>query len=78
MSASELRNLIFEKLFAEFVEGRDEPLAFVGIQGDGLLVVMHELGFMATFMGWLGLAWLAGSLAALVVATGYAAWWIAR
>jgi len=44
MSASELRNLIFEKLFAEFVEGREEPLAFVGIQGDGLLVVMQPGG----------------------------------
>ena len=40
--------------------------------------ILHELGFLITFMGWLGLAWLAGSLAALVVAVGYAAWWIAR
>ena len=40
--------------------------------------ILHELGFMATFMGWLGLSWLGRSLAALVVAAGYAVWWIAR
>jgi len=40
--------------------------------------ILHELGFLVTFMGWLGLAWLAGSLGVLVVAMGYAVWWIAR
>jgi len=40
--------------------------------------ILHELGFMATFMGWLGLAWLAGSRAALVVAALYAGWWVVR
>ena len=40
--------------------------------------ILHELGFLVTFMGWLGLAMLAGSLAVLVVAGGYAVWWIAR
>ena len=44
MTADELRNLIFEKLFAEFVEGREKPLAFVGIQGDNLLVVFQKGG----------------------------------
>ena len=40
--------------------------------------ILHELGFLVTFMGWLGLAWLAGSLAALVVAALYAGWWVVR
>jgi hypothetical protein len=40
--------------------------------------ILHELGFLATFMGWLALASYGRSLAALVVAGGYAAWWIAR
>ena len=40
--------------------------------------ILHELAFLVTFMGWLGLAMLAGSLGVLVVAGGYAAWWIAR
>ena len=40
--------------------------------------ILHELGFLATFMGWLGLAWLAASLAALGVAALYAGWWVVR
>ena len=40
--------------------------------------ILHELGFLVTFMGWLGLAMLAQSAAVLIVAVGYALWWIAR
>ena len=40
--------------------------------------ILHELGFLVTFMGWLALAGLAGSLAALVVAALYAGWWVVR
>ena len=40
--------------------------------------ILHELAFLVTFMGWLGLAMLGRSLAALVVAVGYAAWWVVR
>ena len=40
--------------------------------------ILHELGFLATFMGWLGLAWLVGPLAALVVVAPYAGWWVVR
>jgi len=40
--------------------------------------ILRELGFLATFMGWLGLAMLGRSLAALVVAALYAGWWVVR
>jgi len=39
--------------------------------------ILHELGFMATFMGWLAFALYAASWA-LIVAGGYAVWWVAR
>jgi len=40
--------------------------------------ILHELGFLATFMGWLGLASYGRSLVALVVAALYAGWWVVR
>ena len=40
--------------------------------------ILHELGFLVTFMGWLGLAMRGRSLSVLVAASGYAVWWIAR
>ena len=41
--------------------------------------ILHELGFLVTFMGWLGLAaMIAWVVAALVVAALYAGWWVVR
>jgi len=40
--------------------------------------IVVELGFLVTFMGWLGLAMLAQSVAVLVVAALYAVWWVVR
>ena len=39
--------------------------------------ILHELGFLATFMGWLGFALYAAPWA-FAVAGGYAVWWVAR
>jgi len=43
--------------------------------------ILHELGFLVTFMGWLALAIFGHAMVAtiaILVAVGYAAWWVAR
>ena len=43
--------------------------------------ILHELGFMATFMGWLAVAIFGHATVAtiaILAAVAYAAWWVAR
>lgn len=39
MTAKELQFLVFELLHKELVEGQEHPTAFVGVQGDHVVVI---------------------------------------